>query len=76
MVKVWRAEPVARDVQAPPGTVLEAGAAGLVIACGTGALSLGELQPAGGRRMAAAAFVAGRRIARGARFGAGAATSM
>ena len=76
MVKVWRAELAAQDAQAPPGSVLDAGAAGLVVACGTGALSLGELQPAGGRRMAASAFVAGRRIARGARFGAGAATSV
>lgn len=75
IVKVWQAEPAAHDAHAAPGSVLDAGAAGIVIACGTGALRLGELQLAGGRRMAAAAFVAGRRIAKGARFSAGATTS-
>ena len=33
---------------------------GIVVACGDGALRLAELQPAGGRRMSAAAFAAGR----------------
>jgi hypothetical protein len=40
-------EPATRDAQGPPGSVLDAGAAGLVVACGTGALRLGEVQPAG-----------------------------
>jgi methionyl-tRNA formyltransferase len=48
--------------------VLAADAAGVVVACGEGALRITELQPASGRRMDAAAFVAGRRIAAGARF--------
>jgi methionyl-tRNA formyltransferase len=75
LVKLWRAEPVARAVDAAAGSVLDAGAAGIVVACGTGAVKLVELQPAGGRRMSAAAFVAGRRLGRGARFGAGGAAS-
>jgi methionyl-tRNA formyltransferase len=54
--------------------VLDSEPAGIVIACGSGAVKIGELQPAGGRRMPAAAFLAGRRLGRGARFGAGAAT--
>jgi methionyl-tRNA formyltransferase len=68
-VKVWKAEPtMAASPGTPPGAVLAADAAGVVVACGEGALRITELQPAGGRRMDAAAFVAGRRIAAGARF--------
>jgi methionyl-tRNA formyltransferase len=48
--------------------VLAAGAAGVVVACGEAALRVVELQPAGGRRMNAAAFVAGRRLTPGATF--------
>jgi methionyl-tRNA formyltransferase len=48
--------------------VLAAGAAGVVVACGEAALRVIELQPAGGRRMNAAAFVAGRRLTPGAAF--------
>ena len=74
LVKVWRAEPVAQLRHALPGSVLDAGGAGIVVACSSGAMKLVELQPAGGRRMAAAAFVAGRRLGHAARFGAGAGT--
>jgi len=63
-VKVWRARIVAGAAAA--GTVLDAGAA-LHIACGTGALAIDELQPAGGRRMSVAEFLRGRRIAPGMR---------
>ena len=68
-VKLWVAEPVTEGSQrAAPGVVLAADGRGLVVACGHGALRLIELQPAGGRRMAAAAFAAGRRIAAGEHF--------
>ncbi|MET0682233.1 MAG: methionyl-tRNA formyltransferase [Casimicrobiaceae bacterium] len=70
-VKVWRAQPApdpARD--AVPGTVLAIERASVVVACGEGALGLAELQPAGGRRMSAGAFAAGRGLGSGARFGA------
>lgn len=68
-VKIWKAEPtMTASPGAPPGAVLAADAAGVVVACGEGALRITELQPASGRRMDAAAFVAGRRIAAGARF--------
>jgi methionyl-tRNA formyltransferase len=69
-VKVWRAEPVAlawRDVR--PGTVVVADARGIVVVCGEGAVRIEEMQPAGGRRMPAAAFAGGRRLEAGARFG-------
>lgn len=56
-LKIWQAVPV--PGQGSPGTVLESGADGLVVACGSGALKLTELQKAGGKRMPAAAFLAG-----------------
>jgi methionyl-tRNA formyltransferase len=69
ILKVWRAEPDPLQAAAPPGTVLDADPLGLVVACGEGSLRLLEVQPAGARRMSAAAFIAGRRLARGVRLG-------
>jgi methionyl-tRNA formyltransferase len=68
VVKLWRAEPVAAPAAAPPGTVLAASPEGIDVACGTGVLRIVELQRAGGRRVPAAALVAGRFVAPGARF--------
>ena len=65
---VLRAE--ARENAHAPGAVLHAEADRLVVACGSGALALLEIQPAGGKRMAAAAFLAGRPLPAGTRFGA------
>lgn len=65
-LKLWAAEPCA--ARGTPGEVLEAGER-LVVACGDGALALTELQPAGSKRMAAPAFLAGRALAPGARLG-------
>jgi len=48
--------------QGPPGTVIGAGAEGLIVACGTGALAFGELQLPGRKRLPAAAVLAGRPI--------------
>jgi len=45
-----------------PGTVLQAGKAGLEVACGNGSLVIEELQLEGKKRMAAADFLAGYRI--------------
>jgi len=67
-IKIWRAQ-AERGVSAPPGTVCEAGAAGIIVACGGDGLRLLELQRAGGKRLPAAAFIAGFAMARGARFG-------
>ena len=75
LVKIWRAEPVEFAADASPGTVVHLDAARVVVACGSGAVELDEIQPAGGRRMPAAAFLAGRRLGQGARFGPGAAAA-
>lgn len=58
LLKIWAARlvPAAEGV---PGTVLSAGAAGLVIRCGADALCATELQREGGRRLRAAEFLAG-----------------
>ncbi|MCC7327553.1 MAG: methionyl-tRNA formyltransferase [Burkholderiales bacterium] len=69
-VKVWTAEPCAAP-GAAPGTVVAIGPEGVDVACGTGALRLRSVQPAGGRRMVAAAFAAGRALLPGARFAVG-----
>jgi methionyl-tRNA formyltransferase len=68
-LKVWRASAEAAAPGALPGTVLAAAPAGIVVACGEGALRIVLLQPAGGRRMDARAFLSGRALAPGAPFG-------
>jgi methionyl-tRNA formyltransferase len=57
---------------APPGTLIAVGDSGIDVATGDGAhaLRVTELQPAGGKRMSAAAFLRGRAWAPGARFDA------
>ena len=69
-LKVWAAEPVGAASPVPPGTVIAVGAGGIDVRCGDGALRLLTVQPAGGKRMAAAAFAAGRALSPGARFDA------
>ena len=54
-VKLWRAEVVAGHGR--PGEVLAASAEQCVIACGDGALLLGQVQRPGGRRLDAAAWL-------------------
>jgi methionyl-tRNA formyltransferase len=64
-VKVWRASVVPGN--GPAGTVLDADR--LVVACGTDAVEIRELQRAGGKRLPAAEFLRGRPLRPGARFG-------
>jgi len=66
-LKVWAAQVVPGS--GAPGEVLCAEADQLVVACGDGALALQEIQPAGSKRMSAAAFLAGRRLPPGSRLG-------
>ncbi len=65
-LKLWAARAV--DGHGVPGTVLAVGDE-LVVATGAGALAISELQPAGSKRMTAAAFCAGRALAPGATLG-------
>ena len=59
-VKLWGAEVVEADSKTPAGQVLAADAQhGIVVACGTGALRLTELQKPGGKRLPAAEFIKG-----------------
>ena len=62
LLKVHAAQAVAGS--GAPGTLLAADKAGLVVACGEGALRLTEVQPEGGRRMTAEQFLAGHKIDR------------
>jgi methionyl-tRNA formyltransferase len=56
-IKLWRArvEPASGE----PGRILSVGDAGVVIACGEGALRVTELQKPGGKRLAVADFLHG-----------------
>jgi len=67
-LKVWRAQCVAGSGN--PGSVLRASDDGLVVACKDGALSLLEVQRAGGRRLSAAQFLRGAGMSAGDRLGA------
>ena len=68
VIKVWAAQPeAAADAQAVPGTVLQASAAGVLVACGSGALRLMQLQRAGGKRLAADDFLRGFALPVGSR---------
>ena len=70
-LRVWRTEIANGDSKATPGTVLHCDEAGLVVAAACGAVNLTEIQPPGARRMSAAEFARGRRLAPGTRFGPG-----
>ena len=68
VVKIWHAS-LERGVSGPPGEVCESSATGIVVACGADGLRVMELQRAGGKRLPVRAFVAGFKVACGARMG-------
>ena len=63
-MKIWRAR--VEDGAGKVGTIIDVRK--LQVACGSGVLAIEELQPAGGRRMAASDFLRGHRIESGMRF--------
>jgi len=65
LLKIWQAEVVLRS--GPSGEILSADKAGIVIACGQGALRVFTLQREGGRRMSAQEFLAGHALKPGQR---------
>ncbi|MBN2359091.1 MAG: methionyl-tRNA formyltransferase [Deltaproteobacteria bacterium] len=66
-LKVWRARPL-EAVDGAAGLVVAVGDE-VVVACGSGALAIGELQLAGKKRLAAREFACGARLIAGARLG-------
>ncbi len=71
VLRIHAARPVEDAPAGAPGTVLRTGAAGILVACGEGALLMTALQPAGGRAMTAAELLNGRAklFTPGSRFG-------
>jgi methionyl-tRNA formyltransferase len=67
VLKVWAPRLV--EGRGEPGTVLAHDRGGLVVACGEGAISLGELQLPARKRMTAEAMRAGKALAPGTRLG-------
>jgi methionyl-tRNA formyltransferase len=67
LLKIWQAEVV--DRSGPPGEVLQADKAGVVVACGHDALRILILQREGGRRLPAQDFLAGHPLRPGQRLG-------
>jgi methionyl-tRNA formyltransferase len=67
-LKIWRAS-LGGKGSGTPGEILGVSADAIEVACGTGALSITELQKAGGRRLSAADFARGSSVAPGMRFG-------
>lgn len=64
-VKIWRVDAGPGAPGAAPGQVLSAGADGVRVATGDGALTLRELQRAGGKRLPAREFLQGFPLAPG-----------
>ena len=65
-VKIWQARPI--DAEGEIGTILAIDRSILVVACGQGALAIGELQKAGGKRLPVQQFLAGHPLKVGDRF--------
>jgi methionyl-tRNA formyltransferase len=66
LLKIWKVEIVERS--GAPGTIMAADKAGIVVACGQGALRILELQREGGKRLPAEAFLTGCALKPGAVF--------
>ena len=63
-LKIFRASVSDRQGGGTPGAVLSAGADGIEVACGDGAVLLRELQAPGGRRMRASDYLRGHPLCR------------
>lgn len=68
LLKIWRARPLDAGT-ASAGEVLRAQGDELIVACGSGALSIREVQKEGARRMAVREFLQAGPLAAGARLG-------
>jgi methionyl-tRNA formyltransferase len=68
-VKIWRGR-VGAGNGGTPGEIKDGTPDSIDVACGSGILSITELQKAGGKRLSAASFLRGSALPDGARFGA------
>ncbi len=68
-LKLFRPQTVALDSGQEPGTVLQAGPEGLLVAAGKGAVRITEIQGDGSKRMPVSAYLLGRTIPPGVRLG-------
>jgi len=66
--RIWMAYAVP-DISGTPGEVLDT-SGGILVACGTGALRITEVQKPGGKRLSARDFLAGNQLKPGDRFAA------
>jgi methionyl-tRNA formyltransferase len=66
LLKIWRVE-VVENISSTPGEIISANRDGIVVACGTGALRILELQREGGKRLSAAQFLGGHPLHAGER---------
>jgi methionyl-tRNA formyltransferase len=66
LIKLWSARPASGEGE--PGQVLAADDAGILVACGHGALLLTRLQKPGGKRLSVADFLRGFSVKPGDRF--------
>ena len=66
-VKLFGARLAPRGTDSAPGEVLEIADAGMIVACGSGAVQITAVHPAGKRRLSPAEWARGRGIARGER---------
>lgn len=69
VIRIYSAHLAATEANAAPGTVLEVGDGGILVATGDGALALDTIQAPGKRALSVADFLRGRSIAPGDRFG-------
>jgi methionyl-tRNA formyltransferase len=68
LLKIWQAE--VADLSGPPGEILQADKAGIVVGCGRQALRILLLQRDGGRRLTPQPFLAGHPLKAGQRLDA------
>jgi methionyl-tRNA formyltransferase len=66
-VKLFGARLSPRPSSAPPGEVLEISGDGMIVACGSGAVQIAAVQPAGKKRLAPADWARGRGVTVGQR---------
>ena len=69
MARLHAGEPGACARGPPPGEVIDAGPAGIDVACGTGAYRITRLQRPGGKPLEADAFLRGFELPAGTRLG-------